>query len=225
MAALSSSSSSPSKKKSGWSLKGTMNRLLTRTDIPVNVTTKPGHTVKTKNIVYMSGPSTWKARVKAKADTDSTLVLSPPPPPPPPLSNGLSNGDSASVLMVANGTMQVQRASPRDPNGSNNVRVTHNGGIVNGAVTMTSPTTLPKPTVNRQQKKRETYRNYVYINDYGNGQTSPPPSSSSASPRSPYTPSPPISPSQPPVVHFHMTANDISPQPQKQQQQQQNQRK
>ena len=59
------------------SLKQTLGKKLGnlfKTDIPPLVQSKPGHTVKKKNFVYISGPSTWKAKAREKAAKDGNII-------------------------------------------------------------------------------------------------------------------------------------------------------
>ena len=49
-------------KKKKSSIKGTFGRIFARTDIPIKVKQKPGQTMKTRNIVYVSGSKTFKAK-------------------------------------------------------------------------------------------------------------------------------------------------------------------
>ena len=59
-----------------FSIKKTISKKLGnlfKTDIPPMVQSKPGNTVKKKNFVYISGPSTWKAKARAKAADDGNL--------------------------------------------------------------------------------------------------------------------------------------------------------
>ena len=53
-------------KKKGF--RGSIGKLFAKTDIPFKSQGKPGHTVKTKNIVYVSGSKTWKAKAQDAAD-------------------------------------------------------------------------------------------------------------------------------------------------------------
>jgi hypothetical protein len=94
--------------KKRWSLKGTMRKFFSKTDIPPKVTTQPGHTVRTKNVTYMSGPSTWKNRVKAEAASSSHLGVTTTPVVPP-----SSQVESGSVLVISNGTMLMENGRGR----------------------------------------------------------------------------------------------------------------
>ena len=180
------------KKKSGWSLKGTIRKFFSRTDIPVKATAAPGNTVRTKNITYMSGPSTWKSRVKNHGNTN-TLVPSPQGTDtldfvirqngsaPQPQPNG-------SLLVVSNGTIEKQNGRPL-PNPPGGRKVNHHDMASSSSTMSTTPSrvqfaptvtqngvertdlppTLPKPNKGKSKKSklkdRETYRNYVFINE------------------------------------------------------------
>ena len=66
-------------KKWKKNIKGSFGKLFGKTDIPAKVAGKPGSTVKCKNVEYVSGATTWKARGRAQAgDKDRDAMNAPP---------------------------------------------------------------------------------------------------------------------------------------------------
>ena len=114
------------------SFKGTFGKIFARTDIPIKVKQNPGHTVKTKNIVVVSGSKTWKAKAENAAQLNYSSTL-----PPKPSQQGVNldfHVDPATASAAT--TPRSQQAAPvwntqngdvRLQDGNNNSKSQHSG--------------------------------------------------------------------------------------------------
>ncbi len=153
------------KKSLRATIRGTLSKIL-KTDIPHKVSGEGGNTVRNKNVVYVSGPSTWKikaAQERARVNditnrtkfTNATGNVAPLPR----SLEFLLHRPNDNIENKYNPSTLPERSTPHQGHSAQIYnRHQHN-------VAQTLPN-VPAKHKHDKKKKKETYRNYVFINEY-----------------------------------------------------------
>ena len=99
------------------SFKGTFGKIFARTDIPIKVKQNAGQTVKVKNITYVSGSKTWKAKAETAAQLNYTNTSQPALQPPAPRHDSQQHGVNLDFHVqphIADGSASTARKAQND---------------------------------------------------------------------------------------------------------------